>query len=282
GGRGSTPRRHRPAESETDRPPGRRPAGRETPSLPRRHGPAATIADVAAEARVSRAAVSKVIRDAYGVSPQMRSRVEAAIAQLGYRPRVAARSMRGSSYTFGLEIPQITNEFLSLVTLGAAERLLGTAYQLVVAPAVVAAESAHALESLVDRQVDGLVTISRKASRDWAERLALRTPVVMIGRHDVSEHFDTVASDDARGAHLVMDHLFQLGHRRIAHLTLEEVRPESARDPKADWQTTGREPHDIRQEVYLQRMKERGLEPTVVYTTADELAAEADIAPVLR
>ena len=58
---------------------------------------AATIEDVARAAGVSRAAVSKVIRNAYGVSPAMREKVNEAIERLEYRPRVAARAMRGTS-----------------------------------------------------------------------------------------------------------------------------------------------------------------------------------------
>ncbi|MDN5571847.1 MAG: helix-turn-helix domain-containing protein, partial [Propionibacteriaceae bacterium] len=60
--------------------------------------------DVARAAGVSRASVSKVIRDAYGVSPTMKARVEKTIADLDYRPRAAARAMRGLSYTLGFEI----------------------------------------------------------------------------------------------------------------------------------------------------------------------------------
>src|SRR5690625_6213459 len=94
----------------------------------------ATISDVAAEAQVSRAAVSKVIRNAYGVSPQMRERVEAAISRLDYRPRVAARAMRGATFTLGLEIPQIANDFHSVIAESATDVLAGTQYQLVIAP----------------------------------------------------------------------------------------------------------------------------------------------------
>ena len=90
-----------------------------------------TIDDVAREAGVSRAAVSKVIRNAYGVSPGMRERVEAAIAELGYRPSVAARAMRGSSYRLGLEIPHIGARFMAQIVEGAKAALAGTPYQLV-------------------------------------------------------------------------------------------------------------------------------------------------------
>src|SRR5687768_3408503 len=60
-----------------------------------------TIRTVAEDAGVSPAAVSKVLRDAYGVSPGLRAKVQASIAKLGYRPHAAARGMRGQTYTLG-------------------------------------------------------------------------------------------------------------------------------------------------------------------------------------
>ena len=87
---------------------------------------ASTIEDVAARAGVSRAAVSKVIRDAYGVSPAMRAKVQSAIDELGYRPRVSARGMRGSTYTLGFEIPSVSNHFFPKIITGATGALAGS------------------------------------------------------------------------------------------------------------------------------------------------------------
>lgn len=70
-----------------------------------------TIADVASRANVSTAAVSKVLRNAYGVSPGIQERVRQAIAELGYRPHAAARGMRGQTYTIGVLIPDVRNPF---------------------------------------------------------------------------------------------------------------------------------------------------------------------------
>jgi LacI family transcriptional regulator len=53
---------------------------------------------------VSVGAVSKVIRNAYGVSPAMREKVQEVIDRLNYRPRTAARAMRGSVFTIGLVV----------------------------------------------------------------------------------------------------------------------------------------------------------------------------------
>ena len=70
-----------------------------------------TIADVARHAGVSTAAVSKVLRNAYGVSDGMSQRVRSSMAELGYRPHAAARGMRGRSFTIGLLLDNIRNPF---------------------------------------------------------------------------------------------------------------------------------------------------------------------------
>lgn len=211
----------------------------------------ATIADVARLAGVSPAAVSKVIRNAYGVSPAMRERVNVAIEQLDYRPHVAARAMRGSSYTLGIELPHnISNPFFARILDGAMGTLEGTPYQLIIAPVGSDADhSARALEALVDRQADGILAISPIVSPSRLERLAARVPVVMLGRHDHTDAYDTVTGDDTKGARLVMEHLIGLGHRRIAHLTRTEdvTRPNSGN------------PHALRLEEYLTHMREAGL-----------------------
>jgi LacI family transcriptional regulator len=58
------------------------------------------------------------VGSAYGVSDEMKAKVEAAIDQLGYRPRVSARAMRGATYTLGIEIPTIKNTFFTKIISG--------------------------------------------------------------------------------------------------------------------------------------------------------------------
>lgn len=236
----------------------------------------ATIEDVAREAGVSRAAVSKVIRNAYGVSPGMRERVNAAIEVLDYRPSIAARAMRGVSFTLGIELPNIGNPFFSTIIAGATAALRHTQYQLIIAPAdgVDGEEGMRALSALSDRQVDGIVAISPLVSPQWLERLATRVPVVMLGRHDQAVSYDTVTGDDVEGTRLVMEHLFQLGHQRIAHLTRSEdvTRPGSGT------------PHAIRLDTYISHMHDAGLDEQirVVRTGSTEDAARLDTLAMLE
>ena len=150
----------------------------------------ASISDVAVRAGVSKAAVSKVIREAYGVSPAMRARVEKAIDELNYRPRVAAQALRGSSFTVGFEIPHLGNDFFNQVVSGATTGLAASKYQLIVAPGLgyrshIRARGAHRW------QVDGIITISSEVAPDWLEQLAVDIPIVLLGRHDDSSAYDT-------------------------------------------------------------------------------------------
>lgn len=188
----------------------------------------ATIQDVAAAAGVSRAAVSKVLRNAYGVSDAMRERVNAAMTELNYRPSIGARGMRGRTYTIGIELPDLRNQFFTRIIHGAMAALEGTPYQLIIAPAEEGSrEGFRAIEALVDRQVDGVIAVSPRVDESAVERIAASVPVVMFGRMDTSDRYDVVAGDDAAGAAAVMRHLFDLGHTRIAHLTLHEADPAS-------------------------------------------------------
>lgn len=232
-----------------------------TPEISARRRP--SMDDVARAAGVSKAAVSKVIRDAYGVSPAMRERVEATIRELGYRPRIAARAMRGSSFSIGFEIPNLGNEFFTQVMRGASSRLSGTGYQLMIAPGLGELSGEPVLENLADRQVDGLIAISPEVTPEWLEDLARDIPVVLIGRHDRSKNYDTVTNDDEAGTRFALGHLLGLGHRRIAHVTL----------PMRTERQDAQPPHTVRRDTYEAMLADAGLEPITVYCGAIDGAA---------
>ncbi|MCG6566936.1 LacI family DNA-binding transcriptional regulator [Tessaracoccus sp. ZS01] len=209
-----------------------------------------TIADVAKHAGVSRAAVSKVIREAYGVSDGMRTKVQAAIDELGYRPSVTARAMRGRSYTIGIEVPTTVNAFLDDVIEGASSALSGTPYKIVIAPAGPDYSfGPEAIQVLADRQVDGILAVSPAVDPEWLENLGSHIPLILLGRHDESVNYDTIVDDDVLGTRLVMEHLHALGHRDIAHLTIE---------PAAEKHML-HAPHAIRAATYREWMTGAGL-----------------------
>lgn len=207
------------------------------------------IKDVAARAGVSRAAVSKVIRDAYGVSDAMRQRVQAAMDELNYRPSPGAQGLRGSTFTLGVLVPDIRNWFFPDILDGVAKELEGSRYQSLLGIGQSEVNNEQELvETMLARKMDGLIMISPQLSFDYVRRIAQTVPTVFIGRHQSGEGFDTVNNDDERGARAAVQHLARLGHERIAHIH----------------QHAGEEPHTppgMRFKGYVEEMKALGLAP---------------------
>ncbi|MFD2351699.1 LacI family DNA-binding transcriptional regulator [Nonomuraea ferruginea] len=178
-----------------------------------------TIADVALHAQVSRSAVSKVLRDAYGVSPSMRARVLAAIDELGYRPHVAARALRGHTSTLGVLLPDLRNPFFPDLVDGVAEEIAGTGYEVVISQGAAARRAS--------RGPSTRSSTSRWAGSCWSpplspqsdlEAIAATVPVVVLGRHDRSPA-TTPSSTTTRWAPSSWSSTWLgLGHRRIAHI----------------------------------------------------------------
>ncbi len=195
---------------------------------------------------MSRAAVSKVIRNASGVSPAMRERVHAAVAKLDYRPNTAARAMRGSSYTLGIEMPSSgtcsSPRSSREPTKRSRERRTSSSSR----PPTVRS-TARSRPWPTGRWTESSPS-RRTSSPAWLERLAGRIPLVMLGRHDVAMNYDNVVGDDVFGARAVMEHLLGLGHRRIAHLTERPLVTEPGSGS----------PHALRLETYQECMTAAG------------------------
>jgi LacI family transcriptional regulator len=229
-----------------------------------------TLRDVARASGVSPAAVSKVVRGAYGVSEQMRERVNAAIADLGYRPSSAARAMRGSSSTIGIELASLGNPFFAPVLDAIMSVVDGSRYQVMVAPSQSPErEGQRSLETLADHNVAGVIAVSPVIDQAWLEEYARAMPLVILGR-DLA--FDVVSGDDADGTRQVMAHLFERGHREIAHLT----RSEAVTDPASG------SPHARRLAGYLRAMEVAGLEARIARSGPREEDAFAVGVELLR
>ncbi|MFC5910759.1 LacI family DNA-binding transcriptional regulator [Streptacidiphilus monticola] len=209
-----------------------------------------TITDVARHAGVSTAAVSKVLRNAYGTSPAMREKVRAAMAELGYRPHAAARGMRGRTYTIGVLLDSMRNTFFADILDGIRDQLLDTDYTVLIGAAGFGAEDqSRTVGAMVDRQMDGLVLIAPGTSRSDVLAMAAETPTVVIGHHDPAEVHDSVVDADDLGAGLVVDHLVALGHRDIVLLSAPGTRA-------SQWRRT---PEIVLTGGYHEAMRRHGL-----------------------
>ncbi|MFI6735818.1 LacI family DNA-binding transcriptional regulator [Nonomuraea sp. NPDC050451] len=213
-------------------------------------------------AGVSKAAVSKVIRNDYGVSEAMRDRVKRAIDELGYRPQAAARALRGRSFTIGVLMQHIGIPFYAEIMSGLVEQLAESDYQAIMIQGGTRAKTEErAIDALMDRQVDGILMIAPLAGRTQLERVAREIPTLVLGRHDRSPAYDSIVDDDRTGSELVMEHLISLGHRRIGHITFHRERERAADQMPR-----------IRAETYERVMRDHGFtdEIAVVATSYSE------------
>lgn len=186
-----------------------------------------TIKTVAEDAGVSVAAVSKVLRNAYGVSDVLRAKVQASMERLSYRPRAAARAMRGQTYTLGVLLPDLHNPFFSDIMGGANTALERTQYQALFGTGLsVSTQERGIVEAMIDRQMDGLLLIAPRLSIEEMLEIGRRVPSVVLGLHiDTDDAFDTVNNDDMMGGRLAVRHLVENGYRNIAYLSLDLSRP---------------------------------------------------------
>ena len=186
-----------------------------------------TLADVAAQAGVSKAAVSRVINDAPGVSAQTREHVRQVIAALGYRPDPVARAL-ASGHGAVVELVVVddaavfgTSPYYGRVTAGILQELTGSNAQLRVH--VVDEASAPALLARIADTVSVGVLLVNVAPRLAAELYARCQRVVSIGPSAPGIPF--IGLENADGAYAAVLHLHQTGRRRIAALHGQEGNP---------------------------------------------------------
>ncbi len=181
------------------------------------------MSDVAALAGVSHQTVSRVLNDHPSVRPETRARVTEAIATLGYRRNVAARTLvtRRSGtvgvITSGSALFGPTSTFIA-VEHAARERGLFVSVATVVE---FTEEAVHlALEHFMSQGVDGAVMIAAQDDAIAAVKaFDAAVPVVVVGPRELSPGgVHPVSVDHYAGARLATRHLIDLGHTRIAHL----------------------------------------------------------------
>jgi LacI family transcriptional regulator len=180
-----------------------------------------TLKDVAREAQVSTATVSRVINGHGNVSEATRERILGVAERLRYVPDSAARSLStGLTHTIGVLLPDLHGEFFSEIIRGIdqAARVRGL-HLLLSGVHGSADEAAQAIRSLKGR-VDGLLIMSPYADAAFlAEQPADDMPAVLMNS-PVRGHSHAAFCIDNRGcARVMLRHLARVGHQRIAFIS---------------------------------------------------------------
>lgn len=208
----------------------------------------ATLEDVAEVCGVSYQTVSRVVNNSPAVADKTRSKVLRAIDELGYRPNLTARRLatRRAS-VIGMVGSNITYYGPAQVMVAIEETAKREGYNLMFArvEGPGRAELQAAITDLCAHQVDGLVIgVHAKGKLNLIRKLCRHTPFVTLDA-EVAADVPTVVVDQRHGVRLVIEHLLELGHRRVAHVS-----------GPADWP-----PAEERKVAWTQTLRDAGLEP---------------------
>ena len=204
-----------------------------------RGGRNVTLRDVAQESQVSATTVSIVLNEgplARYIPAGTKGRILKAAKKLGYRPNLFARSLRSNrSNTVGLMVFDITDPYCTLILRGIQSALYSASYT----PILTDVQNERArferyLEMLLARRIEGLIVLANWLFMDitlLADLENNKVPCVMIGRELEHGSVSSVIVDNELGGFLALEHLYSLGHRRIAFIR----GPKALGDSSARW-----------------------------------------------
>lgn len=186
-----------------------------------------TIYDVAREAGVSMATVSRVVNGNPNVKPTTRKKVLDAIDRLGYRPNAVARGLASKrTTTVGVIIPDISNIFFSELARGIEDIATMYKYNIILCNSDQNKEKEiHLINTLLEKQVDGILFMGGEITPEH-EDVFFKSPVpiVLPATVDRNKQFPSVNIDYEQGAYDAVHSFIEQGHRKIAILsgTLED------------------------------------------------------------
>ena len=195
-----------------------------------------TIRDVAKESGFSSTTVSIVLNNAplaRYIPATTKKRIERAAKKLGYRPNLFARSLRSKrSNTVGVMVFDITDPYCTPILRGIENSL----YQSNFLPILTDAHNERSrferyLEMLLDRRVEGLVLLANWLFLDinlLGDLEKSSVPTAIISCELKTDAISSVIVDNEIGAHLALEHLYSLGHRKIAFIRGPKALADSA------------------------------------------------------
>lgn len=198
-----------------------------------------SLADVAERAGVAPVTVSRVANGQESVRPETRRRVQEAMTELGYRANTAARALAtgrfGTIGVIAFDLTAVGNLYIADAVIRQAQHA-GMAVNLATLDAADDASLQAAIQRLTSLAIDGLIVVEARILDTPNLRLPSNLPVVVAeGAPDIG--YPAVGVDHGAGAIAATEHLLELGHRTVHHISgLPDSHP-SARRRQA-WQRT--------------------------------------------
>lgn len=182
--------------------------------------PDATIRDVARRAQVSVATVSRALNGLDNVSDQTRTRVADAVRELGYVPHAGARSLSlARTNAIGVVLPDLYGEFFSEIVRGMDRAASSRGYLLLLSNLHGRKQQAVLALQAMRGRVDGLMVMAPQLSEpELAQALPAGLPALLINTRTEDGGRPSIHLDNAAGARAVVEHLVQLGRKKLVHI----------------------------------------------------------------
>lgn len=248
-----------------------------------------TIYDVAREANVSMATVSRVVNGNPNVKPTTRKKVLATIEQLGYRPNAVARGLASKkTTTVGVIIPDISSMFISELARGIEDIATMYKYNVILSNSDQNREKElQLINTMYEKQVDGILFMGGNIHQDHVDNFSSSSvPVVIAATHDDTNTIPSVNIDYKGAAFEVTELLIKKGHKHPAFVYgQEDIKKRNALKYEGYMQAIKEYDVDIHDEYIvntgysyeagmagaekLLALKER---PTAIFAASDEMA----------
>lgn len=192
-----------------------------------------TIRRIAERYGVSSATISRVLNHPELVRPELRTRVETALAQQGYVRHGAARSLASRrSLTIGAVVPTVDSAHFAKLVDGMQQAIHDHGFQLLLASSGYSPErEAAEVRALVERGIDAMLLVGSCHTRDVYDLLQARgIPCVNTCLHEDDGVYPSVGWDNAAEARRIADYLLDIGHRRFAVIAGITENNDRARD----------------------------------------------------
>lgn len=189
-----------------------------------------TLKALAERSGISSATLSRVLNHPAMVRPELRARAEAVLAEAGYVPHGAARSLASRrSRTMGAVVPTVDSALFAKIVDGMQQKIHEQGYQLLLAASNYSpAREAAEVRALLERGVDGMMLVGRMRSEDEYKRLRSKgVPFVTTCHYEGAVPWTTVGWDNVAESERIADYLLDIGHRRfgiLAGLTADNDR----------------------------------------------------------
>lgn len=186
---------------------------------------AASIKDVAKEAGVSIATVSRVLNNIDIVNEDTKKKVVEAIEKLGYRPNIVARSLKTQrTKTIGIIIPDISNHFYPEVVRGAEDVANIYGYNIMLCNTDLdPVKETEYLQVLREKMVDGVLYMSNSLEKNILETAhSLHIPIVLVETTDEEGALPSVTIDNEKAAYDAVCHLIEKGYKNIGFIGMYE------------------------------------------------------------